>query len=134
MGAGAGHTGIRAAARTLAVLVAAGLALTGPGAVTADAAALAGCSGRLAKTARFAGGELRVYKSRQYACAVTVAAKPGVRRSMSVTLQPRGGRAVTDKGRFTHQAGPVTVHALNRCVRASASIAGKKTATGWILC
>ncbi len=53
---------------------------------------------------------------------------------MSVTLQPRGGRAVTDKGRFTHQAGPVTVHCPEPLRPRLRSIAGKKTATGWILC
>ncbi|MCH0540253.1 hypothetical protein I3F58_11865 [Streptomyces sp. MUM 203J] len=110
------------------------MSLAAPAVPSADAAALAGCGGRLAKTVTFGGGELRVYKSRRYACAVTVAARPGARRAMAVTLQPRGGRAVTDKGRFTIQAGPVTVHALNRCVRATGSIAGRSARTGWILC
>ncbi|MCP9945771.1 hypothetical protein LUX12_14765 [Streptomyces somaliensis] len=93
-----------------------------------------GCPGRLAKSVRFATGELRVYKNRQYACALTVAKTPGTRRSMAVTLQSRGGRAVTDAGRFTHRAGPVTVHALNRCVRATGSVSGRGGVTGWILC
>lgn len=125
----------RRTAYGLAILLAVGaLTVAGPGVAPADAAAAAGCSGRLARTVPFATGELRVYKSRQYACAVAVAKQRGPRRPMSVTLQPRGGRAVTDRGRFTIQAGPVTVHALNRCVRASGSIAGKGTSTGWILC
>ncbi|MGA5419461.1 hypothetical protein [Streptomyces lavendulocolor] len=118
----------------LAVLVAAGfLVLAGPGTPRADAAATA-CSGRLVKTMAFATGELRVYKNRQYACAVTVAKRPGARRAMSVSVQPRGGRAAVDAGRFTRQAGPVTVHALNRCVRASGTVAGRGASTGWILC
>ncbi|WP_391652833.1 hypothetical protein [Streptomyces tamarix] len=119
----------------MAVVVAAGvLGAAGPGVAAAQAVGLAGCSGRLAKTVRFATGELRVYKNRQYACAVTVAQAPGARRAMSVSLQPRGGRAVVDAGRFARQAGPVTVHALNRCVRATGSVAGRGGATGWILC
>lgn len=43
-------------------------------------------------------------------------------------------RRETSGGRFTKLAGPVTVHALNRCVRASGSIAGTAASTGWILC
>lgn len=117
----------------LAVLVAAGLlVLAGPGTPRADAATA--CSGRLVKTMTFSTGELRVYKSRQYACALTVAKRPGARRAMSVSIQPRGGRAAIDAGVFTRQAGPVTVHALNRCVRASGTVAGRGASTGWILC
>ncbi|MFD7441375.1 hypothetical protein [Streptomyces sp. NPDC059909] len=114
----------------LSVVVA--LSLTGP--ATQEAAAASVCSGRPSKTVGFATGELRVFKTRQYVCALTVARQPGTRRVMSVSLQPRGGHAAVDKGRFTRQAGPVTVHALNRCVRASGSIAGKSVSTGWILC
>lgn len=109
-----------------------GLVLTGTAANSADAATV--CAGRPAKTVTFKTGELRVFKSRSYACAVAVANKPGSRRTMSVTLQPRGGSPVVDSGRYTRQAGPVTVHALNRCVRASATISGKSGSTGWILC
>lgn len=53
---------------------------------------------------------------------------------MRVSLQPRGGGAAVDSGNFTKLAGPVTVHALNRCVRASGSVAGVSASTGWILC
>ncbi|WP_369383631.1 hypothetical protein [Streptomyces sp. cg36] len=113
------------------VLVTAALAVLGP-AGSADAAAV--CGGRQVKAVRFTGGELRVYKTHGYACALTVASAPGARRQMSVTLQARGGGPVSDSGRFTQQAGPVSVHAINRCVRASGSIAGRSAATGWILC
>lgn len=117
----------------LAVLVAAGtLTVLGPGAGSADAAA--GCVGRQVKTVSFATGELRVYKTRGYACAITVAKSPGARRQMAVTIQARGGGPVSDSGQFTQQAGPVTVHAINRCVRASGSVAGSGGSTGWILC
>ncbi|MFF2962296.1 hypothetical protein ACFVT1_25915 [Streptomyces sp. NPDC057963] len=116
----------------LPLSAAVGLVLTGTVANSADAAAA--CAGRPAKTVSFKTGELRVFKSRAYACAVAVAKKPGSRRPMSLTLQPRGGSPVTDSGQYTTQAGPVTVHALNRCVRASATISGKSASTGWILC
>ncbi|WP_228974827.1 hypothetical protein [Streptomyces sp. DH12] len=134
-GRGAGTSGWRRkVAHGVAVVLAAGaLGLAGPGVAPAGAAGAPGCAGRLAKTVRFATGELRVYENRQYACAVTVA-KAGPRRPMSVTLQPRGARAVVDAGRFSRQAGPVSVHALNRCVRAAGSVSGRGGATGWILC
>ncbi|MDJ1643083.1 hypothetical protein [Streptomyces pakalii] len=111
--------------------------LAAPGtaqAASGTAQAASGCSGRPAKTVEFSTGELRVYKTRAHACAVTVAKKPGKRRTMSVTLQARGGRAVSDKGSYTKMAGPVTVNALNRCVRATGGIGKKSVSTGWILC
>ncbi|WP_393058230.1 hypothetical protein [Streptomyces sp. LN549] len=116
----------------LALATALGLVVGGVEASSADAASV--CAGRPAKTVKFATGELRVYRTRAYVCATAVAAKPGKRRRMSVQVQPRGGRPVVDSGSFTQQAGPVTVHALNRCVRASGTIAGKTGTTGWILC
>ncbi|MEU9704821.1 hypothetical protein [Streptomyces sp. NPDC047981] len=114
------------------MLTATTLTLAGPAVATADAASL--CVGRPSKTVTFPGGELRLYRSRQYVCATTVATHPGARRAMSLSLQPRGGRPAVDSGRYTRQAGPITVHALNRCVRASGSIAGRGTSTGWVLC
>jgi len=119
--------------RGFAVLMAvATLTVAGPGAQRADAAAP--CAGRHVKTVKFSTGELRVYKSRNYACAVTLAKRPGAKRAISISLQPRGGRAAVDKGRFTRQAGPVTVHALHRCVRATGAVSGVSRSTGWILC
>ncbi|MFI1013187.1 hypothetical protein [Streptomyces sp. NPDC020965] len=132
--------------RCVVVLVAvAGITVAGGGGSSAGAApvapqraapaqATAACSGRPVRTVRFATGELRVYKNSRYACAVTLANRPGARRAMSVSLQPRGGRAVVESGRFTRQAGPVTVHALSRCVRASGKVSGVGGSTGWILC
>ncbi|MEU1281803.1 hypothetical protein [Streptomyces sp. NPDC005805] len=134
---GAGHRRgsrtVRALARGLAVLTAASaLAVIGPG--TGAAQAAAPCPGRLAKSAPFTTGELRVYQNGGQVCAVTVARNPGARRAMKVSLQPRGGRAVVDEGRFTRQAGPVTVQSRGRCVRASGTVAGVSRSTGWILC
>ncbi|MFJ6460070.1 hypothetical protein ACIQM0_03240 [Streptomyces sp. NPDC091387] len=116
----------------LALTTVLGLLLGGVGATGATAASV--CAGRPAKTLTFGTGELRVYRTRSYACALAVAAKPGARRRMSVQIQPRGGRPVVDSGNFTRQAGPVTVHALNRCVRVSGTISGRTGSTGWILC
>ncbi|MDJ0461000.1 hypothetical protein [Streptomyces sp. H27-C3] len=117
----------------LAVVIAAsGLALAGPGIQGAEAAA--SCSGRKVRTVTFATGELRIYKSRQYVCAMAVAKRPGVRQKMSVTLQARGSRIAKDSGTFTVRAGPVTVYALNRCVRSVGSVGNKKASSGWILC
>ncbi|MBT2506734.1 hypothetical protein J7I98_12705 [Streptomyces sp. ISL-98] len=118
----------------LAILIAAaGLTLAGPGAQSAEAADST-CAGRKVKTVSFATGELRIYKSRRYVCAMTVSKSPGVRRHMSVTIQARGSRTAKDSGHFTHRAGPVKVYALNRCVRAEGSIGIRKVSTGWILC
>ncbi|MFI8514533.1 hypothetical protein ACIGHB_25735 [Streptomyces sp. NPDC085460] len=117
----------------LVLALAAGLlTLAGPGTATADAVSV--CHGRPARTVSFATGELRLYRTRHYACALVLAKRPGAPRPMKVTLQPRGGRAAVVSGRWGRQAGPVTVHALNRCVRASATVSGRSTATGWILC
>ncbi|GAA3371772.1 hypothetical protein GCM10020367_23780 [Streptomyces sannanensis] len=116
----------------LAVLTTTALSVVGPGAPSAAAAST--CSGRKVKTVVFATGELHVYKSRQYACAVTVAKSPGARRPMSVSIRARGGRPAVDSGRYTRQAGPVTVHALSRCVLAEGSVSGRRAGTGWILC
>ncbi|WP_328888938.1 hypothetical protein [Streptomyces sp. NBC_00316] len=131
---GAVGGGRRACAQLLvpALVAVVGLVLGGTGANSAEAASV--CSGRPAETVKFPTGELRVYKSRGYACAETVTTKPGKRRAMSVRLQARGGGPVVDSGRFTTLAGPVTVHALHRCVRASGSVAGASASTGWILC
>lgn len=123
-------------ARVLAPLLAA-LALLllpgpGPGGGTAEAASV--CNGRPTKTYSFATGELRLYRTRHYACAVTVAKRPGAARPMTVSLQPRGGRPAVKTGRFGRQTGPVTVHALNRCVSAYGSVSGTSRSTGWILC
>lgn len=134
-GVGGGSRGTRrmlVCSIVLPLVAALGLVLGGPAAGRADAATV--CAGRPAKTVPFKTGELRVYKNRSYACATAVAKKPGPRRTMSVTIQARGGSPVVDQGKYTKQAGPVTVHALNRCVRASAKISGKSGSTGWILC
>ncbi|WP_455360131.1 hypothetical protein [Streptomyces sp. SYSU K21746] len=125
----------RLPARGLAVGAAAVALALGVLALGAPAAQAAPpCAGRLVKKIPFATGQIQLYKTRSHACAVTVARRPGVRQHMSVSVQPRGGRAVKDSGRFTRMAGPVTVHAVNRCVRVAGSVGAKSAASGWILC
>ena len=114
-----------------AVLTASGaLALAVPG--TAQAAS--SCSGREVRTLPFSTGTVRVYKSGGYVCAITVPKHPGPKRSMSVTVQARGNRPVTDAGKYSYLAGPVTVHAGHRCVRIKGAVQAGSVSTGWILC
>ncbi|MEV5975495.1 hypothetical protein [Streptomyces sp. NPDC052114] len=109
------------------------IALAGPG--TASAEAVTGvCAGRKVRSLPFSTGKVDVFKSRGYICAVAVAKKPGARKPMSVSVQARGSRPARDKGRFTHRAGPVTVHAGHRCVWVKARISGRGVSSGWILC
>ncbi|MDX2593536.1 MULTISPECIES: hypothetical protein [Streptomyces] len=115
-----------------AVLAASGaLALAAPG--TASAAS-GGCAGREVRTLPFGAGAVHVYKRGAYVCAVTVARDPGAKRMMSVSVQARGNRPVVDKGRFKHHAGPVTVHAGQRCVWVKGSVNHDSVSSGWILC
>ncbi|MFF8590654.1 hypothetical protein ACF061_04295 [Streptomyces sp. NPDC015220] len=116
----------------LAVLTGSGLlALALPG--TAQAAA-ATCSGREVKALRFSTGIVRVYKQGGYVCARTLPRRAGVKQWMSVTVQARGNRPITDGGRFSYQAGPVTVHAGHRCVRVGGAVGPGTAHSGWILC
>ncbi|UQX01248.1 hypothetical protein [Streptomyces sp. RerS4] len=98
------------------------------------AVAQAGCAGRLVKVLPFSTGEVRVRKTRTQVCATAVALRPGERRAMWVSVQPRGGIAVGDAGQFTRYAGPVTVGAINRCVYVRGGIAAGSVESGWILC
>jgi hypothetical protein len=116
----------------LALLTGAGLlGLALPG--TAQAAASA-CPGREVRRVPFATGAVHVYQRDGYVCAVTTPGRTGRRQPMAVTVQARGNRPVTDRGRFSHHAGPVTVHAGRRCVRVSGSVGSGSVRTGWILC
>ncbi|MFE7858255.1 hypothetical protein [Streptomyces sp. NPDC057403] len=116
----------------MAVLTASGLlALAAPG----DAQAASYCGGRKVRDLSFSTGVVHVYKHDGYVCAVTFPAKPSsARRSMSVGVQARGNRPVVDKGRYTHHAGPVTVHAGHRCVWITGSVGRGTVSSGWILC
>ncbi|MEU2423189.1 hypothetical protein ABZ619_19570 [Streptomyces sp. NPDC007851] len=116
-----------------AVLAASGVfALAAPAqarAVTAE-----NCAGREVRTLPFTTGTVHVYRQGGYVCAVTLAKDPGVKRTMSVSVQARGNRPVVDKGRYTRRAGPVTVHAGHRCVWVRGAVAGGSVSSGWILC
>ncbi|MEW2130182.1 hypothetical protein [Streptomyces sp. NPDC005435] len=122
----------RLSAVGVAVLTALGvLLLAAPG---AGAAPRGDCPGREVRALPFRTGVVRLYKREGYVCAVTVAKVPGAPRAMSVSLQARGNRPVTDKGRYRHHAGPVTVHAGHRCVRVRGSVGDGSVGSGWILC
>lgn len=98
---------------------------------TAEAAP-ALCPGRVVKTLPFAGGQVRVYRSHPFVCAVTLAKNPGKQRRMTVSLQARGSRPTRDSGYYVHHAGPVRVAAGHRCVRVSGSVGGSSAHSGWI--
>ncbi|MFD7434273.1 hypothetical protein [Streptomyces sp. NPDC059861] len=116
----------------VALLTASGLlALAAP----ADARAAAStCAGRKVRTLPFATGAVHVYKRGGYVCAVTLPKDPGPKRSMSVSVQARGNRPVVDEGRYAHRAGPVTVHAGQRCVWVKGAVGRGSVSSGWILC
>ncbi|MFJ8540672.1 hypothetical protein ACIRFH_01410 [Streptomyces sp. NPDC093586] len=131
MGRGGGGIRRRLAAGA-AVLTAAGLlAVAAPHEVRAAAAP---CAGRKVRALPFPTGSVLVYKRGGYVCAVTVPKKTGTKRKMSVSVQARGGRPVVDAGRYTYRAGPVTVHAGQRCVRVRGGVDRGAVSSGWILC
>ncbi|MFI5687196.1 hypothetical protein [Streptomyces sp. NPDC051636] len=116
-----------------AVFAASGLfALVAPG--SAQAATATSCAGREVRTLPFSTGTVHVYKRNGYVCALTLPKTSGTRRMMSVSVQARGNRAVVDKGRYAHRAGPVTVHAGHRCVWIKGSVGRGTVSSGWILC
>lgn len=118
-----------------AVLAAAVLLGVVAGAGTAQARESAGrCAGHKVRTLSFSTGKVVVYKSRGYVCAITMTKRPGVRKTMSVSVQARGNRPARDKGRYAHRAGPVTVHAGHRCVWVKGTVGGGNISSGWILC
>ncbi|WP_018544996.1 hypothetical protein [Streptomyces sp. LaPpAH-108] len=107
------------------------LVLAAPG---AGAAPRQDCPGRQVRALPFRTGVVRLYKREGYVCALTLAKVPGTPRVMSVSVQARGNRPVTDQGRYRHHAGPVTVHAGHRCVRVRGAVGRGSVSSGWILC
>jgi len=115
----------------LAVLTASGmLSLASPG--PAEAASV--CSGREARRLVFATGEVRVYRSNGYLCAMTVPKRQGGNQWMSVSVRARGGRPVVDGGNYTKRAGPVTVHTGRRQVWIKGTVGRESVSSGWIRC
>ncbi|MFD4787749.1 hypothetical protein ACFWN1_12005 [Streptomyces sp. NPDC058459] len=130
---GAGGTVRRFTALGLAALSLSGVfALAAPG--TAEAATAGRCAGREVRVLPFATGTVHLYRNNGYVCAVTVARKPGTGGPLLVSVQARGNRPVTARGRHRHQAGPVTVHAGHRCVRVRGAAGRGTVSSGWILC
>lgn len=107
--------------------------LNGPG--TAQAAVEAGpCQGHRIRTFTFSTGRVTAFKGSGFICALTYAENPGLARRMSVTLQARGHRAVTNSGVFRQYAGPLSVRAAHRCVQVTGSVAGGSLKSRWIQC
>lgn len=101
---------------------------------TASAAASSSCAGQQVRSFPFATGTVRVYRKSGYVCALTVARYPARKRPMQVSIQARGNRPVVDTGHYTHQAGPITVHAGQRCVWVRGAVDGVGVSSGWFLC
>ena len=132
MGEGAGIR--RRLALATAVLTVAGLLAVAAPQDAQAAQAAAYCPGRKVRTLPFSTGTVLVHKRGGYVCAVTVPKNPGTKRKMSVSVQARGGRPVVDEGRYAYRAGPVTVHAGQRCVWVKGAVARGSVSSGWILC
>ncbi|MFE5819172.1 hypothetical protein [Streptomyces sp. NPDC056479] len=117
----------------LALLTASGvLAVAAPS--QAQAAAPTRCEGRKVKTYPFSTGTLYVYKRGGYVCAITLPKDPGRRQWMKVSVQAYRARPVVDEGLRTRRAGPVTVHAGQRCVWVKGRVGRGTVSKGWILC
>ncbi|MFF5004906.1 hypothetical protein ACFY3G_19005 [Streptomyces phaeochromogenes] len=108
------------------------LVLAGPG--VGEASAASPCAGRKVRTVTFSTGYVQVYKKRGYVCAVTRPHKVGARKYMMVSVRARGNQAVPNDGMFKKYAGPVRVHAGNRCVWIKGAVGSGSVSTGWILC
>lgn len=116
----------------LTVLTASGLlALAAPGQAEA---ATSNCAGHKVRTYKFPTGVLNVYKRDGYVCAITLPKDPGRLQKMSVGVQAYHAMPVVDEGHYRHRAGPVTVHAGQRCVRVSGRVGRESVTKGWILC
>jgi hypothetical protein len=115
----------------LCLLTASGLlALAAPG--VAQAADPWSCSGRKIRTFSFSTGSVKLYKSGNYLCAITVPNSGGGRRPMMVSLQARGFEPVVDKGLFAQHAGPVRSYVGHRKVWIKGSVGrGSYDSGGW---
>ncbi|MFB7776526.1 hypothetical protein [Streptomyces bauhiniae] len=120
-----------AALGTAALSLSGVFALAAPG--TAEAAAIGRCAGREVRTLPFRTGTVHLYRSNGFVCATTVPKRPGS-GILLVSVQARGNRPVTDRGRYKHHAGPVTVHAGHRCVKVRGAAGRGTVSSGWILC
>jgi hypothetical protein len=116
----------------LTVLTASGLlALAAPGQAQAAASH---CAGHRVKTYKFATGVLNVYKKNGYVCAITLPKNPGRKQKMTVSVQAFRAQPVVDEGNYRLRAGPVTVHAGQRCVWVKGRVGWESVSKGWILC
>ncbi|MDI9834930.1 MULTISPECIES: hypothetical protein [unclassified Streptomyces] len=92
------------------------------------------CEGRKVRTYPFSTGTLYVYRKNGYVCAITLPRNPGRKQPMMVSVRAYRANPVTDEGRYTRRAGPVTVHAGHRCVWVKGKVGSGSVSKGWILC
>ncbi|WP_435216842.1 hypothetical protein [Streptomyces sp. bgisy034] len=117
----------------LALLTASGvLAVAVP--AQAHAAAPTRCEGRKVKTYPFSTGTLYVYKRGGHVCVITLPKNPGRSQWMKASVQAYRAHPVADEGRRSRRAGPVTVHAGQRCVWVKGRVGRGSVSKGWILC
>lgn len=117
----------------LALLTASGLlAVAAP--AQAQAAEPTRCEGRKVRTYPFSTGTLYVYKKRGHVCAITLPKNPGREQKMMVSVQAYRANPVRDEGMYSYRAGPVTVHAGQRCVWVQGRVGRGSVSKGWILC
>ncbi|KUO01906.1 hypothetical protein [Streptomyces caeruleatus] len=117
----------------LAVLTASGLiAVAAP--TQAQAADATRCEGRKVRTYPFPTGTLYVYRKQGHVCAIVLPRRPGREQTMTVSVQAYRAMRVTDEGQYTRRAGPVTVHAGQRCVWVKGRVGSGSVSKGWILC
>ncbi|MCX5048355.1 hypothetical protein [Streptomyces sp. NBC_00474] len=120
----------RRLATLLTVLAASGLlAVAAPG--QAQAAAQS-CSGHKIRTLAFSTGSVKLYRSGNYLCALTVPKGAAAKRPMMVSMQVRGFEPIVDKGQFTSHAGPVRAYVGHRKVWIKGSVGrGSYDSGGW---
>ncbi|MFE0252553.1 hypothetical protein [Streptomyces sp. NPDC059010] len=118
----------------LALLTASGvLAVAAPTEAQAQTAPT-GCAGRKVRTYPFSTGTLYVYKKRGHVCAIVKPKSSGRAQWMMVSVQAYRANRVEDEGKYTSWAGPVTVHAGQRCVWVKGKVGSGSVSKGWILC
>ncbi|WSJ91293.1 hypothetical protein OG430_30810 [Streptomyces sp. NBC_01304] len=107
------------------------MSLVGPGTGTAQAAGR--CKGHKVDTLWFSTGSVKIYRSGNKLCALTVAKRTGSKKPMMVSIQARGHRPVTISGKAKKYMGGVTVTAgRTRPVWVRGSVGAGKVSDGWL--
>ncbi|SDK97172.1 hypothetical protein SAMN05421806_11559 [Streptomyces indicus] len=118
-------------ARAVLVLLALALVLTLAGPFSGDAHAASRCTGRKVADLRFSTGNVQVYRSGGYLCAMTYAKHRGPLRPMAVSIQARGSRPVVKSGLHRASVGPVRTHVGHRKVWIKGAVGRGKVSKAW---